>query len=219
MKLFLSSYKFSDREKELLTIAPKKTIGYIPNARDFTTTDPSRRAAHVTQEVEHLKSLGFQVEIIELRDYFHKQSNLEVKVKSLSALFLCGGNVFILRQALALSGLDILSQELRKDPDFLWAGYSAGCCVLSKNLSKYAVVDNIYDFPYRQIQEPVTEGLGVLDFMFMPHWKSNHPESHLIDIAIADCVKDKVAYYPIKDGDVLIAQTPLNGVVALSDIS
>lgn len=219
MKLFLSSYKFSDREKELFTLAPQKTIGYVPNARDFTTTDPSRRETHIAQETEHLKSLGFEVEVLDLRGYFGKQSALEAKVKSLGALFLCGGNVFILRQALALSGLDTISRELQNDPDFLWSGYSAGCCVLSKDLSKYAIVDNIHDFPYPQIQEPIREGLGVLGFMFMPHWQSDHPESHLIDTAIAECVKDGIAYYPIKDGDALVTQTPDDGVVTLADVS
>ena len=45
---------------------------------------------------------------------------------------------------------------------------------------------------------------NLIDFAFMPHFQSNHPESEKIDKEIEYCKVNGVSYKQVKDGDVLV---------------
>ncbi len=204
MKYYLSSYELGNETDKLKVLAPKGKIGYIPNARDFTGTDPERRAKRNANNMNSLRGLGLEVELVNLSDYFGKQDELKKKLEELGAIFISGGNVFVLRQAMKLSGLDEILKELR-DTDFLYAGYSAAGCVLGPNLKAYEIVDKI-DTPYPDQKEVIWEGLGFVDWAFMPHWDSDHPESADIEKEIAYCKENNIPYKTIRDGEVIILE-------------
>lgn len=48
------------------------------------------------------------------------------------------------------------------------------------------------------------EGLNILDFIPVPHYKSDHPESHLVDKVIEVLEQRKIKYKPLSDGEVII---------------
>lgn len=142
--------------------------------------------------------------MVNLKNYFGKQSKLKNKLTELEAVFISGGNVFVLRQAMKLSGLD----EILKDflnTNFLYAGYSAAGCILSPNLKGMELVDPL-DTPYDEQKEILWDGLGLIDFHFIPHWNSNHPESVNINKVINYCKKNKITYKTIRDGEVIIIE-------------
>ena len=102
--------------------------------------------------------------------------------------------------AMKLSGFDIIFQELKTRGDFLYAGYSAGICVLSKSLKAIDQVDDPHNFPYPEIIRPIYEGLDVFDFALLPHYDSNHYESEKIG-------KDnKWLLKALRDGEVIIIE-------------
>src|SRR3989344_5255637 len=204
MKYYLSSYEIGNETEKLKKLVPKGKIGYIPNARDFTGADPERRAKRNEKDMNSLSELGFEVEMINLRDYFGKQDKLKKKLEELGAVFISGGNVFILRQAMKLSGLDAILKELR-DTDFLYAGYSAAGCVLAQSLKGMDIVDPL-DTPYEGQKEIIWEGLGFVDFRFMPHWDSNHPESADIEKEITYCKENNIPYKAVRDGEVIVLE-------------
>ncbi len=204
MKFYLSSYGLGDKTEELKNLVPNGKIGYIPNARDFTGADPERKERRNENDMQSLRELGFQVEMVDLRNYFGKQTELKKKLEELGAIFISGGNTFVLRQAMKLSGLDELLKELL-NTDFLYAGYSAAGCVLAPNLTGMDLVDPL-DTPYDEQKEIIWEGLGFVDFRFMPHWDSNHPESADIDKEIAYCKENNITYKAIRDGEVIIIE-------------
>lgn len=206
MKLYLSSYKFGSMASRLKRMASKGTIGYIANALDFTNVNEEKRALHVQSDIESLKLLSFEVTEVDLRDYFGRKDDLRRKIDELGAIFVSGGNVFVLRQAMRLSGLDELLLEKRKDAGFLYAGYSAAGCVLAPSLRAYAVVDKP-ETPYRALSEVIWDGLSIVDFALMPHWNSDHPEAADIDKEINFCKSHGLAYLPLKDGDVHIVES------------
>src|SRR3989344_7909443 len=175
MKYYLSSYEIGNETEKLKALVPKGKIAYIPNARDFTGADPERRAKRNENDMGSLRKLGLEVEMLNLQDYFGKRDELKKKLEELGAIFISGGNVFVLRQAMKLSGLDEILKELQDD-NFLYAGYSAAGCVLAPSLKGMDIVDPL-DTPYEGQKEIIWEGLGFVDFRFMPHWDSNHPES------------------------------------------
>jgi len=204
MKYYLSSYEIGNETEKLKKFVPKRKIGYIPNARDFTGADPERRAKRNENDMRSLRELGFEVEMLNLQDYFEKQSDLKNKLEELGAIFISGGNVFVLRQAMKLSGLDEILKEL-PDSDFLYSGYSAAGCVLAPSLKGMDIVDPL-DTPYEKQKEIIWDGLGFVDFRFMPHWDSNHPESADIDKEIAYCKENNIPYKAIRDGEVIIIE-------------
>lgn len=202
MQFYLSSYLLGDNPERLLELAPGDAIGFIPNALDFKEVSPERRQAHLERDMDSLSAIGFSAELLDLRDYFNNKNALQAKLDELGAVFVSGGNTFILRQAMMLSGLDNLLNDLLAT-NFLYAGYSAGGCVLAPNFLAYQTVDHP-ETPYPECREVIWEGLGFTDFVFMPHWDSDHPESADIDKEIAFCEENAIPYRAVRDGDVLI---------------
>jgi dipeptidase E len=208
MKLYLSSYKIGnevEKFKELMQKANNK-IGYIPNALDFPGADPIRKAEGIKKEMEELKGLGFDVELLDLYKYFYKNSELKKKLDELGGVFVRGGNTFVLRQAMKASGFDQQIEYLKNKKDFLYSGYSAGVCVLAPSLKSLQTVDDPAAKPYKEIQDTIWEGLGILDYMILPHYKSDHPESKYIDKEIEYCEKNNIKYKPLRDGEVIIIE-------------
>lgn len=205
MKYYLSSYEIGNETEKLKNLVPKGKIGYIPNARDFTGADPERRAKRNEKDMGSLRELGLEVEMVNLQNYFGKTDELKKKLDEIGAIFISGGNVFVLRQAMKLSGLDDILKELRDQKDFLYAGYSAAGCVLTPNLKAYEIVDKV-DTPYPEETEVIWDGLNFVDFAFMPHWDSDHPESADIEKEIAYCKDNNIPYKAIRDGEVIIIE-------------
>ena len=201
MKFYLSSYRVGNKAEELVKMIPNNKIGYIPNASDNLSEE--RNQSHQVSNIRELRKLGLEPEIIDLKNYFGKYTELEAKLDELKAVWIKGGNTFVLRQAMKLSGFDtyILSNFQK---DFLYAGYSAAICVLYKNMYALQIVDDPYAFPYGEKNETIWEGLGVVDHMLLPHFDSDHPESDDISKEVEYCKKNNIPYKTLRDGEVII---------------
>jgi len=205
MKFYLSSYKFGSdflRLKDLLKQGSK--IGYINNSRDWIGVNENNKQLAFTEETAFLERLGFKCELLDLKEYFGKQELLKEKLDNLDGIWICGGNTFVLRQAMKLSGFDTIFEELKFNEDFVWAGYSAGICILCDSLKYITQVDDANNFPYDGISETIFDGLGIFDYALFPHYKSNHEESELIDQEVERCIKNNWNYKTLKDGEVLL---------------
>jgi dipeptidase E len=181
-------------------------IGYIPNAIDALNIDKELLLKHYHEHLKQLSELGFVVELLDLKEYFHKENDLRTKLNGLGAVWVQGGNTFVLRQAMKLSGFDTIIKDLSNRPDFLYAGYSAGICVLSKSLRPLFIVDKPNEFPYPEIKETIWEGLGFFDHILLPHYNSDHPESKEIDKTINYCIENKQLFIALRDGDVILIE-------------
>jgi dipeptidase E len=207
MKFYLSSHKIGGKAKALKRMfSANPRVGYVPNALDYTKVDLERRAKHIKSDIENLEELGLAVELLDLKDYFGKRKGLENKLSELGGIWVTGGNVFILRQAMRLSGLDVLLKRLADKKDFVYAGYSAGGGVLSPDLHVYEMVDDATDMPYRGQKKVIWKGLGLIDYAFMPHYKSDHPETENIGKEVDYCKKHKLPYRALSDGEVIIIE-------------
>ena len=207
MKLYLSSYKVGDEPEKLTALfSNNKNVGYIPNALDFTKANVERRKDHIEKDMESLKQAGLQPILLDLKEYFENREGLKMKFSELGGLFISGGNVFVLRQAMKLSGLDSILVNGEVPEEFVYAGYSAAGCVLSPTLKSYSIVDDATDHPYEEQHETIWEGLGLIDFAFMPHYDSDHDESDDIQKEVAYCKEHGIPYKTLRDGEVLIIE-------------
>jgi dipeptidase E len=208
MKLYLSSYKLGDKGEKLKQLLENTNhrCAYISNALDYST-DFERRGKHEASDMLYLTELGLKVELLDLRKYFNKQDLLEKKLSEYAMVWVSGGNTFVLRQAMKLSGFDNIILKLNKEKsDFVYAGYSAGICVLSPSLKGIEIVDPEDIGPYYQKLGTIWAGLGIIDFVPLVHYKSDHPESADADIEEQFYIDNKVKYESLRDGDVIIIE-------------
>ena len=139
--------------------------------------------------------------LLSLKDYFGRQEQLKQDLEPYHAFWVIGGNTFALRKAMQLSGFDAFLKVCSAKKDYLYGGYSAGICVLAPNLKGLHLVDEPVN-PYNQ-DEVIQEGVGLLEFLPLPHYQSDHPESVLIDQAVSYCKEHQIAYQTLSDGDVI----------------
>ena len=211
MKFYLSSYKIGNKANILKQFFIfNKKIGIITNAVDYKTKQEIQESAN--RNKENLEALGLEPIVIDLKQYFHKQTELKQLINTLGGLWVRGGNTFILRQAMKLSGLDKILQEMHKDKtnqhsiNFVYAGYSAGICILAPSLKGLHNVDNPNIMPYKEAKETIWEGLNIIDFLILPHYQSDHPESKDIDKDIAYCKENNIKFKPLRDGEVIVIE-------------
>jgi len=204
MRLYLSSFKLGQHVDKLLSLYGKdRSVGYIANALNHVS-DKHWLSDWVSGDIELLTDAGLDVRPLDLRDYFSPNRDIADVISDLGGIWISGGNVFVLRQAMKLSGLDAYLLDGQQTKDLVYGAYSAGCCVLSPTLAPYARVDDPGIHPYPEIQTTLWDGLDILDFAFMPHFQSQHSESDLIDKGIAYCVDRKIPYRAFRDGEVLV---------------
>ncbi|MGB4834173.1 MAG: Type 1 glutamine amidotransferase-like domain-containing protein [Candidatus Moraniibacteriota bacterium] len=205
MKFYLSSYKIGDYPEKLLALfSENKRIDYIPNALDFTKADAERRRLHIEKDMQSLQQTGLHPELLDLKEYFEKKEMLKTRLSELGGLFISGGNTFVLRQAMKLSGLDSILINSEVPENFVYAGYSAAGCVLSSSLEVYAITDDATDLPYKDQKETIWEGLHLIEYALLPHFESNHPESEDAAKELQYCITNSIPYRTIKDGEALI---------------
>jgi dipeptidase E len=158
MKFYLSSFKLGSKqavEKFRKLIPANNHTAFIPNALDFAT-DLVRRAESEAADIQDLKSIGLKVTRLDLKDYFGQEDKLKEDLNKFGVIWVRGGNVFVLRQAFKLSGLDKIIVAMNKGKsNILYGGYSAGVCILSPNLKGLELVDNANIFPYSQINHTI----------------------------------------------------------------
>ncbi len=203
MKFYLSSYRMGNSVAKLRRMMPKnKKVGLILNALDYASIDERK----VKGKIKALEHIGFEPEILDLKMYFGKQKELEKKLAELGAVWVNGGNTFVLRQAMRLSGFDKIFNNLLKRKDFLYGGYSAGICVLAKDLHGLEIVDDPNQRPYGKKYKIIWEGLGLLNYMILPHYKSKHTESKLITKTVQYFIDHKLLFKVLSDGEVIIIE-------------
>jgi dipeptidase E len=202
MRLYLSSYRVGDRPDVLRAMTSGRTVGVVCNALDHIDAD--ERAQYVSSNRSELDALGIATTELDLRGFFGDVPRLGRELDRLGAVWVCGGNTFVLRQAMHLSGLDTLLGE-RIGSSFVYGGFSAGVCVLAPRLEGLHHVDDASVRPYPG-SETSWKGLGILDYLVLPHFRSQHPESEAVERDVAYCAEHGIAVRTLRDGQVIVGE-------------
>ena len=204
MKLYLSSYQVGGQANILSELfAMSKRVGVIRNALDYSD-DKERLKNGRDREFIELRSIGLKPEDIDLRNYFDRESELAERLEDLDGLWVVGGNAFILRRAMSQSGLDKILMNKLQDESFVYAGYSAGACVVGSTLNGLHLVDKPNFIPDGYKSEIIWDGLGLLPFSIAPHYRSEHPESQMIERVVEFFIHNKIPFIALRDGEACI---------------
>ena len=107
-----------------------------------------------------------------------------------------------------LSGLDNILRKMYKDNHkIIYGGESAGACVLAPTLNGIELMDNDAINPYGNVTEITRDGLDILTYSVIPHYKSTYNGWWMWKITedIEKMMKDKdMPYIALQDGEVII---------------
>lgn len=209
MKFYLSSFKIGAEVHKLKKITEKgnRNVAYISNALDGYSFGLERRKQIENIDISDLEEIGFRVELLDLKDYFNKQIELEERLQKYDVIWVSGGNCFVLLQAMKSSGLDVIIKRFYKDKvDIVYGGYSAGVCVLGPTLKGIHLADDPNQKPYGEQYDVIWDGLGILDYVIVPHYQSDHFESETMEKSVQYLIKNKILFIALKDGEVIVIE-------------
>lgn len=207
MRLYLSSYRLGDRAGALLALigGTGARAAIISNALDgipSETRDAYR--AEVYDPARELASLGIVGEDLDLRRFFARKEALRQELAGYDLVWVMGGNAFTLRRAMKQSGFDAVISGMLDRDEIVYGGFSAGAVVAGPSLDGYEIMDDPSELPPGYDVNPVRDGLGLIDFAIIPHYRSPHPEA----AAAARCVRyferHRLPFRAVRDGDVIV---------------
>jgi dipeptidase E len=198
-----------DHPEHLLALAGTDGRRAVAIANALDAASPEVRRAGGELELAALADLGLDAVELDLRDYFGQEQRLRRDLAGVAVVWLRGGNVFMLRYALHRSGADAVFRDLLAADALVYAGYSAGPCVLSPSLRGLELVDDAGAVTRAYGAPPLWDGLALLDEAFVPHYRSpGHPETAAIDQVVARYRAEGVAYRTLHDGQALLVNGP-----------
>ncbi len=208
MRMYLSSFRTGDHPEQMLALLadPASTVDVAVIANALDALPAEERRAAVEQEVEALTGLGLRPVEVDLRACFGLSvARTAAALSRFPLVWVRGGNVFVLRQALARSGADeVLTGLLRRDA-VVYAGYSAGACVLAPDLHGLEQCDDLQAVHTAYGDRARLDGLALLDYVVVPHIDSpGHPESEILG-AVADRYRaEGIAHRTLRDGEAIV---------------
>ena len=146
-----------------------------------------------------------------MRKYSGRAKQLGEALSNADLIYVRGGNVFVLRRALKQSGADELIKQLLADDAIVYAGYSAGICVLGPTLRGIeGVEDDTHLVPEGYDAPVIWDGLDLLPYAIAPHYGAGLPAIvSLIDY----CISNHVPFITLRDGEALVIEGASQTVV------
>ncbi|WP_040339356.1 Type 1 glutamine amidotransferase-like domain-containing protein [Candidatus Blastococcus massiliensis] len=214
MRLYLSSFRLGTDPTWLVRLAGEGArTAVIANAVD--AEPPDVRREKVRAEVDALTGLGLRPFELDLREHAGAGGPaVGAVLAGCDAVWVRGGNVFVLRHVLARSGADDVLTELLRSDRIVYAGYSAGPCVLGPSLRGLEAVDDAAAVQRLYGAAPTWSGLGVLTERVVPHVRSpGHPGSPALDRIAERYRREGIPHLPLRDGEALVIRDDVRTIV------
>lgn len=206
MKLYLSSIHMGDQFGVLVDyLGSGAKVAVISNAVDYIP--PETRLAYlrtVFDPVAHFNDRDLAATDLDLRTFFGRAAALEEALAEVRLVWAVGGNAFLLRRAMRQSGFDEIVRQRVKGDDLIYAGWSAGSVVAGPSLCGIELMDDPALLAEGYDPAPIWEGLDLIDFTIVPHFRSNHPEAPAAERAAAWLESRGLPFRPLRDGEVVI---------------
>ena len=168
-RLFLASQDFGNHADKLSEmVGDNRRSLVVFNARDY------KENKEIDQQRELFDNVNLEFRELDLRDYFGQAERLKNFVDEYKPglVVLLGGNTFLLRRALAQSGLDEILKHDTKQDKYVLAGHSAGSIVVGPGLEGFEVMDQPELVLPGYQPEVIWSGLELTDTRVIPHANS-----------------------------------------------
>jgi dipeptidase E len=202
VRLYLSSFGLGENSaalRELVGSGSRAAV--IFNARD---TYRGERLRNAEQEFGSLHALGFSCDELDLRAYFGDIEGLRTRLGAYDLVFAVGGNTFVLARAMTESGFEAAIRERLDENRIVYGGYSAGACVVSPDLDGCHLIDEPDAIAEGYAAEVQPRALGWVPWRIVPHFRSEHEESPLAELAVAHLLEAGLPFQTLRDGQAFI---------------
>ena len=220
MRLYLSSYRLGRHPEALVKLMRGAThIGVIPNAGDgYKTDDPNLLHPWLDRESQALRDIGLEPHVFDLKPYFKQPAqHIRTALAQFDALWVLGGNSFVLRRAFRLSGFDEVLPGLLQADELVYAGYSAGIDQLCPSLHGVELVDDPHHIPDGYPNQIIWDGLGLLPYSIAPHYKSDHPEAAAMDDSVQYLIDHHLPFIALRDGEEIIVDGEVTTITSVTN--
>ena len=200
MKLFLSSYRagnHADRLVGLFGIGAKVVV--VSNAKDYKSE--AERQQSIDDFLRFLRELGFDVVDLDLRKYFGKTTDWAAYLAGFDAVWLAGGNTFVLRRALAKAGFDNAVIEYVRADKIAYGGESAGAIMATPDFIGVEFGDDPHVLPAGYSEPTPKTGLSLVGYDIVPHYQSEWAGAAEMEAALRKAGK---AFKTLTDTQVII---------------
>ena len=160
MKIFLTSIADKVLEKIVPYFSENPTelkVAFIPTAGDLYSDKPWQK-----RDRDKLKNLGFQIEGVDLK--VTQRQELKDALSKADIIFVAGGNASYLLEKAQQSGFLGIAGDLIRSGT-ICIGSSAGSLLAGPNIE----IDKIYDDGEFGKELASYAGLGLVDFVVLPH--------------------------------------------------
>jgi len=203
VRLYLSSFRLGPRPDLFASMAgSNKRVALVLNAGDLWGSQA--HAYRVIEQTEMFAETGMEVTDVDLREYVDRQAALERCLRTYGAVWVAGGNTFVLRRAMYDSGFDRIITTMLEDDAIAYGGYSAGICVLAASLAGLHLVDDPTEVEQAFHRAAIWDGLGILPYTPVPHYQSGHVESEMVDEVLRYLKSVGVAHKTLRDGEAIV---------------
>ena len=201
MKLFLSSENLGKYASIFVELAgPKKSVLYVGNAKDYLTND--ERTAKVIEHKAQFENLGLKFTELDLRNHFVEKVQPGL-LDAYGAVWCSGGNTFLLRSAMKISGFDeLLKSEVLKG-SIAYGGSSAGAIVAGPTLQGTELGDDPSEVRGLYGSNIIWSGLAMVSVVCVPHCDSDWFGASA-KLMIAHLEDTKTPYIALNDGQVYL---------------
>jgi dipeptidase E len=205
MRLYLSSYQIGDCPEALeALLGENRRTALVANALDPYPNPRESRETRLARQAAHLAPLGCACEELDLRNYFGRPDALAAKLSEFGLVWAHGGNSFVLKRAFEQSGCDrILAGMLRRDA-IVYGGFSAALMMVTPTLRGIDLCDDIVSVPAGYRPEFSWEGLGLVPYSIVPHYRSDHPESAMMEAVVRYMDENQMPYRTLRDGEAIV---------------
>jgi dipeptidase E len=185
MRLFLSSYRAGNYPEKLTNLFGEGAdVAVVTNAKDYKT--PEERQTSVDEILDFLSSLAMKPVEIDLRAFFKDPESFQGVLERYPAVWMAGGNTFVLRRALKHSGADRVLGDLVRKNEIILGGESAGAIITTPTLTGVEFGDDPDTVPEGYDKKVIYSGLNLVDYHIVPHYQSEWEGAEKMMVALAN---------------------------------
>jgi dipeptidase E len=204
VKLYLSSYRLGrDRGALRELVGREGRAALVFNACDIYG---DRRLLNLDRETEDIASLGFACEELDLRSYFADFEGLRSRLDIYDLIWVVGGNSFVLARAMTQSRFGQAAFNALDEGRLVYAGYSAGICVTTPDLEGIQFMDEPDALPDGYPEDVQAMALDWVPWRIVPHWRSEHPEAPLAELAVEHLLDNGLPFRTLQDGRAIVVE-------------
>jgi dipeptidase E len=204
VKLYLSSFRLGHDRRALRDLVGRAgRAALVFNACDVYGDN---RLRNLEREADDISGLGFACEELDLRSYFGDFEGLRTRLDTYDLIWVVGGNSFVLARAMTRSRFGQAVSKALDDGRLVYAGYSAGICVATPDLEGISLMDEPDALPDGYPKDVRATTLGWVPWRIVPHWRSEHPEAPLAELAVEHLLQNGLPFRTLRDGQAIVVE-------------